>query len=587
MSIKQLQYFLKNYNIKHVFGYSGGANLPILNNIKKSKHTTFIANRNEQCAGHAATGYSNFDGIGVTITTSGPGVTNMITPLHDAYSDGIPLIAITGQVPTSSIGTDAFQECNAIELTKPCVKWNYQLNKYDNIYDVLKYAYEISISPRKGPVHIDIPKDIGMSEIIPNNSCELYDQMEYKTIEKDDTSYINYDNLLDLIMTAKKPVIIAGKGCIDNSSRKLLQKISMTLNIPIATTLHGLGVVDETEYYSLGMVGMHGSVTANYAVQNSDLIIGLGYRYDDRTTGNVDKYALDAKKIHIDNSEKQIKLVQNTLKNHDLISIQKDTNNVLEELVNIFDKFDENVIYNSFQKRTYWSEQIDIWKYYNPYMYHDDINRLPKIQYVLQKLDNYLECNDCHKSVLFTTGVGNHQMMTAQYITWKYPSLLTSGSLGVMGVGLPYAIGAQLANPDKQVIVIDGDGSFNMTHVDLMTVKEQNLPIKIFIMNDCRLQMVHTWQKLFFNENYIATEHENPDYSMLAEAHGIKSFVCDKREDVTKTIKSSLIYPGACVVEFKVDPDICLPLVPPGNTIDDMMLFGDNQIIENQSLPPS
>ena len=586
--------FIKNKNISHVFGYSGGANLPIINALYNQQDIKFVNNRTEQFAGHSAMAWSRFSNKpGVTVTTSGPGVTNLITPLQDALTDGIPLIAITGQVPTASIGTQAFQECDAIQLTKPCTKWNYQLDHNDDIYDVLTYAYEIAMCNRSGPVHIDIPKDIAMKPRPDNIKSSLYHcilKQSYKSdsnccslLNNKKLSLEKHNILRDLIEKSERPVICAGRGCVQH--RDLLIKVAKKLDIHVTTTLHGLGSFDEHDHLSLNMLGMHGSSYANYAIQNADLILGLGYRFDDRTVGNLDKYAPDATKVHIDNSQSQLKHVRETMiesdKEHELVSIHADVGMALQSLL---EKPIKPV------QRSEWFENIDRWRYLYPFSYTKSDNNTPKTQSVIKKLDDYLFNSDKinHENTLFTTGVGNHQMMATQFITWRYPHLMTSGSLGVMGTGLPYAIGAQLAHPDKNTILLDGDGSFNMSYNDLMTVVEHNLPIKIFIFNDRRLQMVHVWQKLFFDEQFIATDNVNPNYVKLARAHGIKAFLCKEEDEVSNIIHKCLTYKGACLVEFNIEPDICLPLVPPGCGLDEMIKLEDDiNEREMSHIPPS
>ena len=565
-----IKQFFNSKNVKHIFGYSGGANLPLLNELYGSD-IEFIVNRNEQCGGHSATGYAKIKNEpGVIVTTSGPGVTNLITPLQDAKNDGIPLFVLTGQVPTNAIGTDAFQESDAISLTKTCTKWNYQLKHGDTI-DILEDAWNIATSNRCGPVHIDIPKDV---QLLPSRSHKFDVEND---IWCDPLYHINIEHIKKLLSSSKKPVIIAGKGC--NEETDILKKISEKYKIPVTSTLHGMGSFDETSPLSLKMLGMHGSVYANFAVQESDLIIGIGCRFDDRITGNLNGFAPNATIIHVDNDIKQSNFVNKQLKKSKckkVLPVQTNAKNFLETLLYTDIKLDTKN----------WLKQIKKWKKKYPFHWKNTNNI--KNQDFLSTLDNYMLNNDLHHDSYFTTGVGNHQMMSAQFITWRHPSILTSGSLGVMGVGLPYAIGAQIAKPDKNIILIDGDGSFNMTLNDLATVYELNLPIKMFVFNDQRLQMVHVWQDLFFDQNYLATSMTNPDYCMIAEAHGIPSLTCDKKEDMESIIDLAFQEDGPILINILTEPDYCFPLVAPGKNLDEMILNIDDISKMNKNvLPPS
>ena len=535
---------LKSLGIKHIFGYSGGAVLPLLNTFYNQNYIKFIKSSNEQCAGHSAEGYAkslNNTLPGVVISTSGPGVTNLITPLQDALSDGVPLLAITAQVSRNVIGTDAFQECNAIGLTKHCTKYNKMVSNVNTLENDLNNAIKIAMSHRMGPVHLDIPKDILLSEI-PTKSF--------------------YNKLIN----SKRPIIIIGQGC--NQDRELLNKVINHHKIPITSTIHAMGVYSESNEMCLEMIGMHGNRSTNYLVQEADLIIGIGMRFDDRITGLVSEFGKNADIIHVDSSIKQIGKVKNIFKNKKLDSYHLESNIFLERMLNI-----------PFKERFSWKNNVIGKKNKYPFVYQKTKNL--KIPDILINIDKQID----KKNTIFTTGVGNHQMFTAQYIKWEYPNkLLTSGSLGTMGVGLPFAIGAQLANPTKNVILIDGDGSFGMTMTDLQTVMEFQLPIKIFIMNDKRQQMVHIWQKLFFNKRYVGTDNINPNYSKLGESFGIKTFNLVNHHNLKDNIKSILDYTGPVLVDCIVEPDICLPLVKPGCALDDMLLNDDN-VLTTDNLP--
>lgn len=561
---KTIHNFLLKKNINCVFGYSGGAILPVLNEFHNSK-IKFIKNSTEQCSGFAAEGYSkslNKIKPGIIVTTSGPGVTNIITPLQDAYNDGIPLIAISGQVPTDAIGTQAFQECNAINLTNSCTKWNKQLKETDNIENVLNLAYNISMSDRKGPVHIDIPKDI-MNKVIDGDDTTINIKREYNIGNK----LLNI--IIDKINKSKRPLIIAGQGCND-CSPGLTHFVTSNL-IPVTTTLHGVGCFDENNYLSLEWLGMHGNPSANIAVQKSDLIIALGTRFDDRTTGDLRKYALNAINnqgiIHIDSSLEQINNVKS------LFDKYYDTDNIYTPVYSDCNNF-LNKINNVILDRTHkkWIDEIKELKKNNNY-YYNEKKYLLKGPDVIKSINNYLDKYDLKKNTFITTGVGNHQMWTAQHIKWKYPNkLLTSGSLGTMGVGLPYAIGAKFANINSNVIVIDGDSSFNMTSNELQTILENKLPIKIFILNDSRQQMVYIWQKLFHNNNIIATENINPHYDFLGLSYGLDTVVCNNKNSVDSCVQKIMLNKKSVLGIFNIEPEMCYPLVSPGKALDEMIM---------------
>mgnify|MGYP001182708861 FL=1 len=556
---------LVNNNVDTIFGYSGGAILPAFDSLHKSK-IKYYMNRHEQGCGHSAEGYAKVKGKpGVVMTTSGPGVTNLITPLQDSYSDGIPLVVMTGQVPTSAIGTDAFQECPAIELTKPCTKWNYQVQTADEIEKTINKAFNIAMEGRPGPVHIDLPKNLMMEELSYSNEefikkCKVKQksskQGRIKNKYRKDLAH-----LVNLINRANKPVIIAGQGC--NDHYELLRKLSSKAGIPVTTTLHALGAFDERDELSLNMLGMHGSAFANYAIQESDLILSFGSRFDDRTIGTIDGYAPKARAAEKNGSggifqfEIEKKQVGKTIKTTK--TFLGDCGNYLDYLVSHVEK----------NYRTDWRKRIKKLKNTHPFTYEKLTDKI-KTQQVIEEISNQTSYRN---DVYITTGVGNHQMMSAQFYNWTRPKqLLTSGSLGTMGVGVPFAIGAQIALPEYKLICIDGDGSFNMTLHELGTVAEYNIPVKIAIMNDSRQQMVYVWQELFFDSNFISTTNTNPDYVMLANSFGIKAIECSKPNDLKESVREFIDYDGPILANFVVEPDKCYPLVPPGKNLDEMLL---------------
>jgi acetolactate synthase I/II/III large subunit len=554
--------YLQHHGVSAVFGYTGGAILPITDQFYDSP-IKYIMNRTELCVGHAAEGYAKSTGKpGIIITTSGPGVTNLITPLQDALSDGVPLIAFTGQVPTSVIGTNAFQECPALELTKACTKWNYQPKDVHELPEVLEEAYHIATSGRKGPVHIDLPKDV------VSDKLERDITIEKKVVNTDTIDILKIKELGKLLKKARKPIIYAGQGCVEAS--KELRIVAKIFKIPVTTTLHAMGVYDERDPLSLHMVGMHGSAYANFSIQEADLILAIGSRFDDRTTGKLSDYVPEALRaeregrggiVHFDIEPSQIgRVIQPTL------SFVGDCKEYLSALISYAD-------FIEIPDRTNWIHRIAQLKKEYPFSYKKTPNI--KTQEVISKIYELTRGQE----PFITTGVGNHQMMSCQFYRWSKPrSIISSGSLGTMGFGLPSAIGVQVANPKSKVYCIDGDGSFMMTLNDLATVREHNLPIKIFIMNDSRQQMVHIWQKLFFNSRFISTDNLNPDFNLLAESFGIESIRIQDRDELEAGLQLALEYDGPVLVNCIVEPDMCTPLVAPNSALDNMLMSDDGNI---------
>ena len=545
-------HFLKSKNVDQLFGYSGGANLPLLNEIHKQKFP-FLVNRHEQMTGHTAEGYAKISNQpGCIITTSGPGVTNMITPLQDAYSDSIPLFLITGNVATKNLGTQAFQEVNATELTKPCTKWNYCIQDINELPFILEYGYQKAMEGKKGPVHIDICSDIFIKEF------EFDFLSTQHSIKKKEKTFKNQElyRIENRIRNSKKPVFLIGKGGFP--AMKWIRKFSKDYNIPVATTLHGLGIMDEREPLSLGMVGMHGTPYANKLIQEADLILGIGNRFDDRTIGNPKTYGLNAKKkygiIHVDICKKNIEIAKRVIEPN--ISIECDSQTFMKYLS------EKDFMKKKIQTIPWVGEKK---KEFPLPLHYENKLRMMDIIYELGEL---LKNTDC----ILTTGVGNHQMVTAQYFQWNYPQqLLTSGSLGTMGTGLPFAIGAQIKYPNRQVICIDGDGSFMMSCQELATIYEKNLPIKILIFDNEKLQMVHTWQELFYDKNFISTENKNPCFKTLGKSFGIQTFTCSKKNKIKETLQKVLFHNGPVLAHFKVESEHCLPFVKPGDSLENVL----------------
>ena len=573
---------LKNNNVEQAFIYSGGSIMPIIDKFYKSS-ISYIVNSHEQNCGHAATGYSkSSDKKCVVLVTSGPGFTNTITPLLDATNDSTPLVIISGQVSKSAIGTNAFQEAPSVQLSKNVTKWSYQVKDINELNSVINKAFDIAYNGKKGAVHIDIPKCVS-SDIIEIDYDKFQDFFTKKKKNKQKTINLIIDDkfkkTIELINNSEKPIIYLGQGCID--SYELLREFAIKSNIPVTSTIHGNGIFDEDHQLSLQWCGMHGSPASNFALQQADTIIALGSRFDDRTTGNISKYA-----------PKCFEAYQNGTGGIIHVNIEKsEINKVINSHYN-FNTNCHNFLVNAlklskFNKREKWINNINNLKQ----TYKFKVNNHKKKIYmenVLLKL--YNKTKHLEDNVIFTTGVGNHQMQTYQFIKSHYPKkILSSGSLGVMGVGLPYSIGSQLANKDKMVICIDGDSSFNMTLTDMKTIVENNLPIKIAVMNNESQMMVTIWEKLFFNQRYTATINKrNPDFTTLAEGYGIKSLSCDNINNLDNVVNEFISYnKGPILCEFKIEKSMCLPLVAPGKALDEMIMEDDFDLQINEGIAPS
>eukprot|EP01060_Flectonema_neradi_P034509 TRINITY_DN6069_c1_g1_i1.p1 TRINITY_DN6069_c1_g1~~TRINITY_DN6069_c1_g1_i1.p1 ORF type:complete len:647 (+),score=123.65 TRINITY_DN6069_c1_g1_i1:43-1983(+) len=563
---------LREYGVTHVFGFTGGAILPVTDAFWGSP-IKFINNASEQCSGHCAEGYSKAGGgmsTGIAIATSGPGATNLVTALQDAYADSVPMIAFVGQVPTTAVGTDAFQECPSIQISKHITKWNHQVTRIEELPDVIDKAFYTAHSGKKGPVLLDLPKDVMVQTLGAYTGYKNEAHLVPSIDPPKPTDIPSLNEIVEMINNSKKPIIVAGQGAVDavKEVRELMGK-----GIPVTTTLHALGLVDEDEPLSLKMLGMHGSAYANYAVQEADVIIALGYRFDDRTTGRLDQYAPEAIRaersgkggiIHIEIERKQIGKVVKPTK-----CVWGDVQHTLS-IMNPLIKTPD---------RKEWHDKIAEFKKAHPLKWQPcEEPEKYKVQEAIYEINDYLEKTDRAKDTIWTTGVGNHQMMCAQFVKWRWPRrMMSSGSLGTMGVGVPYAVGAQIRMPDHTVICIDGDASFNMTSNDLRTLAEHNIPVKIAIMNDFRQQMVHVWQTIYFEQRYLVTDSFNPDFNKLADAYGIKNIRIAKRSDLKAGVKEFIDYnEGPVICDFRVESDMCTPMVAPGAALDDMILEPDD-----------
>ncbi|MCJ1310227.1 Acetolactate synthase, mitochondrial [Agyrium rufum] len=563
--------------VKHIFGYPGGAILPVFDAIYNSKHFNFILPRHEQGAGHMAQGYARASGKpGVVLVTSGPGATNVITPMQDALSDGTPLVVFCGQVPTSAIGTDAFQEADVIGISRACTKWNVMVKNVAELPKRIKEAFEIATSGRPGPVLVDLPKDVTAAILrtpIPTAST-LPSHSSAATLAARDHSKRQLDGALQrvarLINVAKKPVIYAGQGVLAMpEGPQLLKELADKASIPVTTTLQGLGGFDELDRKSLHMLGMHGSAYANLTMQEADLVIALGARFDDRVTGNVALFAPQAKLAAAENRggivhfEIQPKNINKVVQANEAVEGDVATNlAMLLPLIEIR------------SDRPEWFEQIDGWKAKFPFDYEKETpDGLIKPQTVIEKLSKMTE--NMKEKTIITTGVGQHQMWTAQHFRWRYPrTMITSGGLGTMGFGLPSAIGAKVAAPDSLVIDIDGDASFNMTLTELSTAAEFNIGVKIIILNNEEQGMVTQWQNIFYEDRYAHTHQKNPNFVKLAEAMGVQADRCIAPGDVENKLKWLIETDGPALLEIVTDQKVpVLPMVPGGNALHDFLVY--------------
>ena len=691
---------LEEYGVTVVNGYSGGANLPLLDQFhpenprhlgQPKKPIRWITNANEASSGHATEGYSKaaplIEGelpVGVAMATSGPGVTNLITPLQDAICDGVPMVVLCGQA-ASTAAPDAFQSAPAVALTTPCTKWSYQIKSAAELPLVMDYAFFIARNGRPGPVFIDLPKDLQMQAVsdeliddfvaknldktsedsfarmVPKKRAEgkAFEAIEFgpvgkalafEVVEKngkhslkavtttlDDSDVQHADHhptdriyqtpregiavagkklegdvkagdpmlskVVQLIKNAKKPVIIAGQGC--NDSPEELKAFAEALQIPVTTTLHALGVFDERHPLALNMMGMHGHPTPNYMVQESDLIINIGSRFDDRITGKPSHFIPVARQaaeegrggvIHVD-----IRRSQNGLQVEPTYFVHSTAKKFLQA---VNSEIEANPPDHTLTGD--WLRRMDNLQHEVPVLiprfpteevevtYPDGSTSIIErtrmsCQRVIHDLNAAILKSGKMDDTIFTTGVGIHQMVTAQLITWTQPrQMLSSGSLGTMGVALGYAVGAKLAQMGKMVIAIDGDGSFNMSFVELKTVAEQKIPVKIMILDNESQMMVEYWQRLFFDKRYLAVENTaNPDYCKLAEACGIKSIYCDCTEDLPAKIREFIHDDPDEPVLFhvRIERTPCLPLVAPGQPLGDMILTDEDFEVDPAETP--
>jgi acetolactate synthase-1/2/3 large subunit len=568
---------LVKHNVKQIFGYSGGAILGVLNEFYGQNKINFTMSRTELGAGFMAEGYAKSTKTpGVVMTTSGPGALNTITSMQNALSDGTPILVLSGQVATNVLGTQAFQESDVINISKPCTKWNNQVNDIFMVNKLVEIAFHKMLDKRHGPVLLDLPKDI-MSKKIQKTwlTDDFLNSIYYPYTKNNNLIYNNSEkkynicpyNIHSIISISKKPVILAGQGVFQSNSVHYLRKFAKSYNIPVTTTLLGLGIFDENEPLSLKMLGMHGSYYANKAIQNSDLLINFGSRFDDRITGNVNNFAKDATIIHVDIAKENI---GKTIKSHYMINDSCDK--VLESIL----KYNYHIHLTNSNRFQEWHSQIREWKKID-FSYPNNKNVLQG-RHVISVL-NYLIQKDTRNYFTIVADVGAHQMWAAQFIDYNYPKVkfITSGGLGSMGFALPASIGVKFGKPEDKVIAIVGDGGFTMTMTEILTAIDNNVNIKVLIINNSRQVMVSNWQKLFYDGRLIATDMKNPPFEKVCESFGCKGVRIDINDDIEKKLQEVLNYEnGPIVANIITDPDeMVLPMVKPGNALDDMLLDED------------
>ncbi len=550
------------HGVEAIFGYPGGAILPVFDAIHESDHFKFILSRHEQGAGHMAEGYARASGkVGVVLVTSGPGATNTVTPMQDALMDGTPLIVFAGQVATAAIGSDAFQEADMVGISRPCTKWNVLVKHAADLPRAINQAFHVATSGRPGPVFVDLPKDMTASVL----KEAVYDQPHlpgYHIRELGTSSEI--ERVAKMINKAKKPLFYVGQGAILSGGTEVLRQCAEKANIPVTTTLLGLGAFDEHSPLSLDLIGMHGAAYANWAMRDADCVIAVGARFDDRVTGLISAFAPGARAaeaegrggiIHFDIAPEQInKSVPVT------IGVEGDARKNLELLLPLLEDND----------RGEWLKQLTQWKTDHPFAYdHDEREFHLKPQAVIEEL--YKQTGG---DAIISTGVGQHQMWAAQFYKFKTPrQWITSGGLGTMGYGVPASVGAKLACPDTPVINIDGDGSFSMTAMEMTTAAQYGIAAKSIILNNDFQGMVKQWQDLFYEERYSHTEMHNPDFCKLIEAMHCKAVRVTKLEDLPAKMKEFLDHDGPAVLEAMVEKhEHVYPMMPAGKTVDDMVL---------------
>ena len=554
--------------VEVIFGYPGGAVLPLYDALFKNKKIKHVLVRHEQAAVHAAEGYARSTGkVGCVLVTSGPGATNAITGLTDALMDSVPIVCLSGQVPTHLIGTDAFQEADTTGISRPCTKHNYLVKNADLLCTTVHEAFEIASSGRPGPVLIDLPKDIQLTNIQYIKKRTKINKILTTVLPQIDVDIIS--QAADLLINSKKPIIYAGGGVVNAGleASNLLTELVNLLEAPVTLTLMGLGAVSNKNQNFLGMLGMHGTYEANLAMHNCDVMLNVGARFDDRVTGRLNAFAPKSKKIHIDIDKSSINKVVNVD-----FGIVGDCKEVLFLLIKEIKK-SHNI--KSIQSKSSWWNQINNWRAKNSLGFIQGATIIKPQQAIKSLYEKTID-----KDTYVTTEVGQHQMWAAQYFGFSAPKhWMTSGGLGTMGYGLPSSVGVQIAHPKSLVIDISGEASFLMNMQELSTIVQYNLPIKIFILNNQWMGMVRQWQELNHGSRYSQSYTSSlPDFIMLAKSFGIKGLRVDEVSSLDATIDEMINTNGPVIADIRVEKEEnCFPMIPSGAAHNEMILSSDDK----------
>ena len=555
-------------DVEVIFGYPGGAVLPLYDAIFENKKIRHILVRHEQAAVHAAEGYARSTGkVGCVLVTSGPGATNAITGLTDALMDSIPIICLSGQVPTHLIGTDAFQEADTTGISRPCTKHNYLVKDADLLCGIIHESFEIASTGRPGPVLVDLPKDIQLTKIEYEQKSVKIKKNVTANLPKIDPKIIN--KVVDLLINAEKPIIYGGGGVINAGPKAstLLTELVDLLNVPVTLTLMGLGAVSNKNKNFLGMLGMHGTYEANLAMHNCDLMLNVGARFDDRVTGRLNAFAPKSKKIHIDIDPSSINKVVSVD-----YGIVGDCEDILLALVQQVKKLHNQ---KNIKSNTNWWSQISEWRKKDSLGFRQIGNNIKPQQAIRSLYEKTVDID-----TYITTEVGQHQMWAAQYFGFSKPNhWMTSGGLGTMGYGLPSSVGVQIAHPKSLVIDISGEASFLMNMQELSTIVQYNLPVKIFILNNQWMGMVRQWQELNHGSRYSESYTSSlPDFVMLAKSFGIKGLRVEKIENLDPTIDEMINTNGPVIADIRVEKEEnCFPMIPSGAAHNEMILGSNDK----------
>lgn len=568
---------LKEEGVEYIFGHPGGAIMEVYDALYRDGTIKHILTRHEQGAGHMAEGYAKATGkVGVAMSTSGPGATNLVTAIADAYMDSVPVVFITGQVPTHLIGNDAFQEVDIVGITRPITKHNFLVKRIEDLPLILRQAFYIARTGRPGPVLVDIPKDITqkLSDVKIPSLDEVKSSLPgYKPHTEGSPQQIK--KAAKLIISAKRPVLYIGGGAVQSEAQEELIELAELMNIPVTTTNMGKGAFPELHPLALHMLGMHGTYYANMAVYNCDLLIAVGARFDDRVTGKIEEFAPQASIIHIDIDPASIS--KNIVVD---VPIVGDVKVVLRKLIQEIKREGAKLVFP--EERHKWTKQIEKWKKLHPLTYRNS-DEVIKPQYVIEEIWKATKGD-----AIIATGVGQHQMWAAMFYKYSYPrQFINSGGLGTMGFGLPAGIGAKIGRPEKEVFVIDGDGSFMMTMQELITAVQYKVPVKIAIINNGYLGMVRQWQELFYEKRYSEVDlSTQPDFVRLAEACGAVGFRAEKPKEVREIIEEAMkIQDKPVLLDFHVDrEENVLPMVPAGKSYREMILEDGKKSVDADTM---